>query len=152
MLGQKVWLCALAWLQCPTLAVQYDLRAVAMGRRLLRLRRSVTVQIPECSKLQLTVQSCSQLVVLPSLSFDACFPHVTPHLLQTSDTCLTPSTVMLLRISGDLAGEQWKKAAHERQVARRRMEHRNVLKSKKGGRHHKKVCENLDSVDRQKRL
>ena len=76
--------------------------------------------------LRRTFKPCSQFVVLASFGFQARSPHVTPHLLEASDTRLTPSTVVLLRISGDLAGEKWEEASHERQVARRRVEHRSV--------------------------
>jgi hypothetical protein len=73
--------------------------------------------------LRRTVKSGSQLGVFTSFSFEVCFPHVTSHLLEASDPRLTPAAVVLLWVRSDLSSQEWKKAAHEQQVARRRTEH-----------------------------
>jgi hypothetical protein len=73
--------------------------------------------------LRRTFKPCSQLSVFSSFGFEALLSHVTPHLLEASDPRLTPAAVVLLWVSSDLPSQEWKEAAHERQVARRKTEH-----------------------------
>jgi hypothetical protein len=55
--------------------------------------------------LRRTVKPFSQLGVFSPFSFEALFPHVTPHLLEASDSRLTPAAVMLLWVSSDLSSQ-----------------------------------------------